>query len=329
MGPPPEPRAGSDSSPCPELRRFAETVCAVDPPRLSYSDFWRGFPTVDASAIRTMFRALFGGLGLRERVVVRSVFPHHHANRDGAPVWAGDQVVRVAFSGEAHHLDVGAHDLNLIMAPDDPARNVVAYLSFAGNAHETGLWPLLEGRRPPSSGKKFCVAVVSNFKGDVRARFMIRLNQRAKIDSCGGWMNNVGFLAPGGDDYFRFLRQYKLMVCFENAKQSHYLTEKLANAYAAGCVPVYWGAPEAGQWLNRRAFLCLEDESEAGMDALIDRMIALDRDDRAYAAMFAEPLLPDGIPESMRLETLRDKIARTLRRARPDAFADARQARLR
>jgi hypothetical protein len=151
---------------------------------------------------------------------------------------------------------------------------------------------------------------------------MIRLNQRAKIESCGRWMNNVGFLAPGGDDFFPFLRQYKFMVCFENAKQSHYMTEKLANAYAAGCVPVYWGAPEAHQWLNPHAFLRLEDESDAGMDALIDRMIALDRDDRAYAALFAEPLLLDGIPEVMRLETLRDKVARTLRRSRPDAFAN-------
>jgi hypothetical protein len=35
------------------------------------------------------------------------------------------------------------------------------------------------------------------------------------------------------------------MVCFENTCQSLYLTEKLANAYAAGCVPIYWGAPEA------------------------------------------------------------------------------------
>jgi hypothetical protein len=31
--------------------------------------------------------------------------------------------------------------------------------------------------------------------------------------------------------------------------------------------------------------------------------------------------LPDGIPELMRLETIRAKIASTLRRSRPDAFA--------
>jgi hypothetical protein len=56
------------------------------------------------------------------------------------------------------------------------------------------------------------------------------------------------------------------------------------------------------------------------MDALIARMIELDRNDRAYAQIFAEPLLPEGIPAAMRLETLRARIASTLRRSRPDAF---------
>jgi hypothetical protein len=326
IGPPLEPRAGTNSRPCLQLRLFAEAVCAQDPPQLSYLDFWRGFPVDDGSAIRTMFRALFGGLGLRKPVVIRSVFSNHHGRGADGAVWDGDHVVRVAFSGEAHHLDATAHDLNLIMAPDDPARNVVTYVNFAANAHEAGLWPLLAGARSLNPARKFCVAVVSNFKGDVRCRFLIRLNQRRTIDSCGAWMNNVGFLAPHderdvGDRYLPFLQQYKFMVCFENASRSHYLTEKLANAYAAGCVPVYWGAPEARGWLNPRAFLCLEDESDAGMDALIDRILELDRNERAYAAMFAEPLLPAGIPEVMRLETLRDKIATTLRRSRPDAFA--------
>jgi hypothetical protein len=328
IGPPPAARSGSGPPPCARLRSFADTVCATNPPRLFYEDFWREFPTDDGAAIRTMFRALFGGLGLRKPIVLRSVFAHHHhPDRGGGDRWNADDAVRVSFSGEANHLDVDAHDLNLIMAPDDPARNVVAYISFAGNAHEAELWPLLAGRRHTvEPRRKFCVAVVSNFKGAVRCRFMMRLNQRKKIDSCGRWMNNVDFFPPANDEhgpdaYLQFLRQYKFMVCFENARRSHYLTEKLAYAYAAGCVPIYWGAPEAGAWLNPRAFVCLRDESDAGMEALIDRILDLDRNDAAYARTFAESLLPDGIPELMRLETIRAKIASTLRRSRPDAFA--------
>jgi alpha(1,3/1,4) fucosyltransferase len=138
-------------------------------------------------------------------------------------------------------------------------------------------------------------------------------------------MNTTGFIAPRdehdfGDRYYPFLQQYKFMICFENCKQSHYLTEKLANAYAAGCVPVYWGAPEARQWFNPNAFLTLEDESEAAMDALIDRMLELDMDDEAYSEVFRQPLLVDEIPPLMRLESMRERVAETLRRSRPDAF---------
>jgi len=138
-------------------------------------------------------------------------------------------------------------------------------------------------------------------------------------------MNTTGFVAPRdgsafGQRYYPFLQQYKFMVCFENQQRSHYLTEKLAHAYAAGCVPVYWGAPEASHWLNPKAFLSLADESDAAMDALIDRMCALDADDTAYAALFAEPLIAGEIPTLMRIEELRAKVAATLRRTRPDAF---------
>jgi hypothetical protein len=311
--------------PCPELRAFADRVCAGGIPLLRYLDFWKEFPEDDQASIRTMFRALFGGLGLKKPVAIWSVFPHHQRPPDDEVALRGDGYVHVAFSGEPHVLDVTRHDLNLVMAPDAAETNVVAYIGFAALAHEFGLWPLLAGRGPARPDRKFCVAVVSNHEGAARARFLQRLHGRRAIHSCGRWMNTTGFLAPRdvatfGDRYYPFLAQYKFMVCFENTQRSHYLTEKLANAYAAGCVPVYYGAPEALAWLNERAFLSLEEDSDDAADALIDRMLALDADDAAYAAVFREPLLADGVPDFMRLETIRNKVETVLRRRRPDAF---------
>ena len=233
--------------------------------------------------------------------------------------------VQIGFSGESYFHDLQSYDLNLIMAPDDPRLNVVSYVNLATNAHEFDLWPMLARREPRRRGEKFAVAVVSNHECTTRNRFLARLNGRRRVDCCGAWMNNTGFLAPRdeqtfGDRYYPFLRQYKLMVCFENRRQSHYVTEKLVNAYAAGCIPVYRGALEAKSWFNPKAFLSLEDESDDAMDDLIERMFALDADDAAFDATYAEPLLPGGIPELMRIETMREKIGATLRRSRPDAF---------
>jgi hypothetical protein len=309
-----------------ELLSFARGVTASWTPDIKYLDFWTGFPHDDHQAsLRVMFSALFGGLGIRKPIAIWTVFRHHRPQFNHARYWT-DRFVHVAFSGEAHHLLPDSFDLSLIMAPDDPARGIVTYLNFAANAHEFGLWPLLRRRQAPPPERRFCVAVVSNRHCDVRNRFLTRLAGRGGFDSCGRWMNNAGFLAPFdvgafGDRLYPFLAQYQFAISFENSRQSHYLTEKLANAYAAGTVPLYWGAPEAPAWLNRQAFLQLEDESDAGMEAFVDRVETLAADRRAYAATFEQPLLVGGIPSFMRLEVIREKIEAVLRRRRPDAFS--------
>jgi hypothetical protein len=309
------------------LLSFAHGVTVASEPDIHYLDFWSGFPHDDAQAsLRVMFSALFGGLGIRKPIAVWTVFRQHRPQFNHARYWT-DRCLHVAFSGEAHHLDPDRFDLSLIMAPDDLARGIVTYLNFAANAHEFGLWPLLRRRpAPPPAGRRVCVAVVSNRHCDVRNRFLARFGRRGGLDSCGRWMNNVGFVAPFdvdafGDRLYPLLAQYRFAVAFENSRQTHYLTEKLANAYAAGTVPLYWGAPEAPAWLNRRAFLQLEDDSDAGLEAFIDRIEALAADHHAYAQIFEQPLLVGEIPSFMRLEVIREKIEAVLRRRRPDAFS--------
>ena len=288
-------------------------------------DFWREFPDDDRASIRTMFRALFGGLGLRKAVAIQSVFAHHRTTSAGDRAeLRTERYVHVAFSGEAHHVDFADHDLNLVMAADDPVANVVSFIGFGAYAHEYGLWPRFAERRE-NAADRFCVAVISNLGGGERNRFVPRLHGRRAIDSCGHWINTTGTLAPRdvltfGDRYLPFLSRYRFMVCFENTRQSLYLTEKLANAYAAGCVPIYWGAPEAPRWLNPAAFLRLEDGSDQAIGRLIDRVLQLEGDAAAYAALHREPLLAGDVPEPLRLDVVRAKIESTLRRSRPDAF---------
>jgi hypothetical protein len=56
------------------------------------------------------------------------------------------------------------------------------------------------------------------------------------------------------------------------------------------------------------------------MGRLIDRVLQIEGDPAAYAALHREPLLAGDIPEPMRLDVVRAKIEATLRRSRPDAF---------
>ncbi|MEK7358662.1 MAG: glycosyltransferase family 10, partial [Bdellovibrionota bacterium] len=53
------------------------------------------------------------------------------------------------------------------------------------------------------------------------------------------------------------LQSYKFAICFENAREiPGYVTEKIFDCLMAGCVPVYWGAPDI---LDRVPKACLID----------------------------------------------------------------------
>jgi hypothetical protein len=52
------------------------------------------------------------------------------------------------------------------------------------------------------------------------------------------------------------LKQYKFCICYENMRDFNgYITEKIFDAFAAGCVPVYWGAPNVTKWIPEECFI--------------------------------------------------------------------------
>ena len=52
------------------------------------------------------------------------------------------------------------------------------------------------------------------------------------------------------------LQNYKFSICYENAKEiPGYITEKIFDSMAAGCIPVYWGAPNIQQYVPEECFV--------------------------------------------------------------------------
>lgn len=52
------------------------------------------------------------------------------------------------------------------------------------------------------------------------------------------------------------LKKYKFVICYENAKGiPGYITEKIFDALAAGCVPIYWGAPNINKFVPENCFI--------------------------------------------------------------------------
>lgn len=52
------------------------------------------------------------------------------------------------------------------------------------------------------------------------------------------------------------LEKYKFSICYENARGiPGYITEKIFDSFFAGCVPVYWGAPDIAKYVPLACFI--------------------------------------------------------------------------
>ncbi|CAE7446890.1 fucT, partial [Symbiodinium pilosum] len=107
-------------------------------------------------------------------------------------------------------------------------------------------------------------------------------------------MNNVG--GPV-EDKMEFLRGYRFNVCFENASHPGYCTEKLLHAFAAECIPIYWGDPACSSKgpgvsdFNPKALISAHDfENIAELMQYIERV---DKDPALFESYLKQPILAD------------------------------------
>lgn len=57
-----------------------------------------------------------------------------------------------------------------------------------------------------------------------------------------------------------FLKHYKFCICYENTKGLNgYVSEKIFDCFRAGCVPVYWGAPNIQKYIPENCFISREN----------------------------------------------------------------------
>ena len=127
---------------------------------------------------------------------------------------------------------------------------------------------------------------------------MIRtLSQIGKVDSAGSFMNNTDELkSVYNDNKIAYLKNYKFNLCPENSNNRHYVTEKIAHAIMAGCIPVYWGAcgePER-EIFNSEAIIIWRKESPP-----IDQIRELYESDSKYRKFFEQPRLLPGAEDQI------------------------------
>lgn len=130
---------------------------------------------------------------------------------------------------------------------------------------------------------KFCSFTVSTAHNQLRIHTFLTLDSYRHIDSGGRLFNNIG--APIKDK-FLFDKEHKFSICMENSSIETYQTEKIIQAFAAGCIPIYWGDPNIKQYFNEKAFIDVHDFSS--LIELKERIREIDLNDEIYLNYLSE-----------------------------------------
>jgi hypothetical protein len=105
------------------------------------------------------------------------------------------------------------------------------------------------------------VLIARHDRGGIRRKiFNYVLNNGIKVDCPGRLLNNCVKLESGNNAKRDFMSKYKYNICPENSKAYNYFTEKIFQAFEAGCIPIYWGIdyPEP-KILNKYAYIFIKD----------------------------------------------------------------------
>lgn len=145
---------------------------------------------------------------------------------------------------------------------------------------------------------EFCSFVYSNSEAaPCRERIYQALSQYIQVNSGGRYMNNVG--GPV-ESKLEFQKKHKFAIAFENSSTPGYTTEKIVHAFAAGTIPIYWGDPEIAREFNSESFINCHDfgltaqGEENAIQAIVERVKAINEDSQQATAMLTAPAFIDG-----------------------------------
>jgi len=154
----------------------------------------------------------------------------------------------------------------------------------------------------------FCSFVASNPRGPERNSFFRRLNSKMKVDSAGRHFNTTGKRLA---DKHAFLLGYRMNMAFENTRSPGYVTEKLVEPLLAGCIPIYWGAPDVARDFNPGCMINVADFPD--FDGAIEHILKVDADPQARLAILTAPAFKDDVePACLAPAYMADPITRLI-----------------
>lgn len=252
--------------------------------RIWFEDFWPGFNIYNNNFIQILQRYYRIEL---DSEAPEYIFSSVFGNR--ALLYEG---IRIIFTGE-----------NCI--PDFNVYDYVIGFEYIEYEDRYLRWPLYKLYDSYEEAKKkhfqynledfmkreFCCRVVSNGKrADIfREEIFEKINKIKPVMSGGKCKNNLKVGQPVKNKK-EFLQKYKFNLAIENSfSHTGYTTEKIVDAWAAGCIPIYWGNKKIAEEFNEKAFVnCHNFKS---IEEIVEYVIELNNDPQKLNEMLEEPII--------------------------------------
>jgi len=161
-----------------------------------------------------------------------------------------------------------------------------------------GMWigDLTDVRHPGKKRQKFC-AFLHNRDIPHRNEFVKKLSQYRQVDCAGrtcmaNTVNPYQGKLKMREAKIEFTRDYMFCMAFENEIGNGYVTEKITDAFMAGCIPVYWGDPLVTKDFNPRAFINGANKSQR---EVIEEMKYVWESPDAYRGYVTQPPFRDNV----------------------------------
>jgi len=95
-----------------------------------------------------------------------------------------------------------------------------------------------------------------------------------------------------------FLSEYKFSIAMENSEGDGYISEKIADSFRAGTIPIYYGDYLIDEYINPKTYILIRGEKD--IDKNIEYIKKIDNDDKLYMEIMKEkPILDDKFIEKI------------------------------
>jgi len=256
--------------------------------RLGFSDFYPAFDFCDNYFTRLLSKKYEVVVSDQPDFLIYSDYGEGFRRHSGIRIYFTGENIRPKFTDcdYAFNCDFSDHPNHM---------RLPCWRFHAAAAYSLPIRPRNEPEKLLATKTRFCNFVFSNKYCPTRNRFFRLLSKYKRVDAGGRLYNNIGgTIGAGFQAKLKFIQPYKFTIAFENETYPGYTTEKLYDALYVDSLPIYWGNPKVGMEFNRACFLDCRDYGS--LNALVQRVIELDQDDRLYYEYFQEERFQPDVP---------------------------------